>query len=139
MKTKVCKACGERKREEEFPSLSHKRMALCFNCAIDEIRTQRKTGREGAAPRFRICRHCRKRRRIERYPARTTNSGICYRSYSCSRCCDAGLEWQPSKMVKKVMEAKWLNERDDSAEERDPWIEKLARSIAMDREKSGEE
>jgi len=41
-------------------------------------------------------------------------------------------------MMKKAMGAKWLEEKDE-LEGKDPWLEKLAASIALDRAKESEE
>jgi hypothetical protein len=38
-------------------------------------------------------------------------------------------------MVRKVMRAKWLEDSPDAGDEKDPWLEKLAATIAMEKRK----
>ena len=129
-----CRLCGEQKDPVDFPTFSNRRLPVCSDCAISEINLQKKTGRESVSPRYRKCRHCRKKKKIERFPARVTPSGMGYRSYTCSTCCSKGLEWKPSRIVRSTLNAKWLD--DPIRDEQDPWLNQLAASIALDKERS---
>jgi len=135
MKKKACNLCGEKKLEKDFGILGHHRLSACFSCSISELKSQQKTGRTGPAARYRRCRHCRRRKRIECFPSRSTTLGFLYRSFTCQKCCERGLEWAPSKAIRKTLNAQWLDDPQESAEERDEWLENLARSISMQKMK----
>jgi hypothetical protein len=62
-----------------------------------------------------------------------SSNGVAYRSFTCTRCCEKGLEWKPSKMMRKAIDALWLDDPPPAEQEseKDQWIEKLARQFHL--------